>query len=380
VRITAVLLAIACLSCADSASTPRPIAFRETALHAVGEHPLAVVITDFDLDGDSDALVPGFLTPDLTILRNDAGSLVALPQIQLAGGVIFATSADFDEVGLDDLALSMSSLGIVQLVHIDPTGGIQVISGSPVPQAGPVAVGELDGDGHLDVVASRYEGGMAFVLRGDGTGRLSQAEIFAVPQIASSGCMEDLNGDGIDEIILTGADPGEVWLRADGEIVRASTGGTWPMGVIASQIDGDDELELVGAVNQGEKLFIADLHDDALSMRELPFVGQPAGLAAGDLDGDGHVDLVVTAKGADRVDVLRGDGAGNFEYVLSLATGWGPTPVALADLDLDGCLDLLVVNSFSNDVSQFMCDQPPKNDASGTAMTWADRGITVRPR
>ena len=74
------------------------------------------------------------------------------------------------------------------------------------------------------------------------------------------------------------------------------------------------------------------------------------GVDAGDYDGDGRVDLALTAFAHDRNTIYRDLGGGNFEdasATAGLATstfermGWG---IAFLDADLDGRLDLVVAN------------------------------------
>jgi len=61
------------------------------------------------------------------------------------------------------------------------------------------------------------------------------------------------------------------------------------------------------------------------------------GIAAGDVDGDGHTDLVVADAAADRVVMFRGDGAGAFSrYEWDVGSdGHGPRAVALGPLTPD---------------------------------------------
>ena len=70
-----------------------------------------------------------------------------------------------------------------------------------------------------------------------------------------------------------------------------------------------------------------------------------AGIAAGDVDGDGHGDLVVADAAADRVVVFHGDGAGGFardEWDVA-SYGHGPQAVALGRLtEQDAVLDAAI--------------------------------------
>ena len=73
--------------------------------------------------------------------------------------------------------------------------------------------------------------------------------------------------------------------------------------------------------------------------------GASAGIAAGDVDGDGHEDLVVADAAANRVVVFHGDGAGAFardEWDVA-SYGRGPQAVALGRLtNQDGVLDAAI--------------------------------------
>jgi hypothetical protein len=70
------------------------------------------------------------------------------------------------------------------------------------------------------------------------------------------------------------------------------------------------------------------------------------GLATGDLNGDGHVDVVATRGGAGEtgVNVSLGNGMGQLTFRGQYGAGERPTSVALADLNGDGRLDAVTAN------------------------------------
>lgn len=70
----------------------------------------------------------------------------------------------------------------------------------------------------------------------------------------------------------------------------------------------------------------------------------PSGIAIGDFDGDGELDLAVDNNITGNVSVLLGKGGGTFGSKSDFATGANPYAVAAADLDNDGRLDLAVGN------------------------------------
>jgi hypothetical protein len=71
----------------------------------------------------------------------------------------------------------------------------------------------------------------------------------------------------------------------------------------------------------------------------------PAGLASGDFNGDGALDLVASNEGDNTVSVFLGDGHGSFSAKQDYATGVTPYTAAVGDFNGDGILDLVVPNS-----------------------------------
>jgi hypothetical protein len=85
-------------------------------------------------------------------------------------------------------------------------------------------------------------------------------------------------------------------------------------------------------------------------------VSTPRSAAIGDLNGDGHPDVVTANSGSNDVSVLLGDGTGVFRLLGSYPSGTNPNSVAVADLNGDGHPDLVTANSGSNDVSVLLGD------------------------
>ncbi len=82
----------------------------------------------------------------------------------------------------------------------------------------------------------------------------------------------------------------------------------------------------------------------------IPLSAAPTSVAAGDLNGDGRPDLVVTTNGSN-VTVFLADGNGGFEPGLQYAAGIQTGNALLADLNADGKLDLVVTDSAAGTVN-----------------------------
>src|SRR5207249_2020633 len=82
----------------------------------------------------------------------------------------------------------------------------------------------------------------------------------------------------------------------------------------------------------------------------------PAIVAVGDFNGDGRLDIVAsnvgsTASPGSTVSVLLGNGNGTFQPALTSAAGPGPLGIAIGDFNHDGRLDIAVSNVRSLELS-----------------------------
>ena len=87
------------------------------------------------------------------------------------------------------------------------------------------------------------------------------------------------------------------------------------------------------------------------SARAVGAGAQSRAVALADLDGDARLDLVVANGGTDDVTVRLSTGGGSFGPAASFATGDDPRVLVLADVDRDGRLDAITANRGSGDVS-----------------------------
>ncbi|MEW6282136.1 MAG: VCBS repeat-containing protein, partial [Candidatus Eremiobacterota bacterium] len=80
----------------------------------------------------------------------------------------------------------------------------------------------------------------------------------------------------------------------------------------------------------------------------------PFWVALGDVNGDGRLDVASPNLGSDDASVLLGNGDGTLQAAQNFTVGSGaagPFSVALGDVNGDGCPDLAVANTTSNNVS-----------------------------
>ena len=281
-----------------------------------GHYANEVFVGDFNGDHKLDLVV---LTNDSVLLLLGKGDGTFQPPSTIAsssGGVHFAAVADFNNDGLEDLAISL--------------GG----SASP----------ELD------------------LLLGNGDGTFRQGAVYATGAVVRAMAVADFNGDGIpDMAAVDGAyissfstSTVEIFLgNGDGSFRALSKfryGWEEPAGfILAADFNRDGKMDLVLVNDSSYDVSVMLGKGDGTFAPSVDWAagGYGYSAAAADLNGDGNLDLVVTNFDRNSVGVLLGVGDGTFQAAPAVSEGVDASFIATGDFNGDGKPDLAIVNTSS---------------------------------
>jgi uncharacterized repeat protein (TIGR01451 family) len=129
--------------------------------------------------------------------------------------------------------------------------------------------------------------------------------------------------------------------------------GATPAAMAAGDLNGDGKLDLAVANATSNTISVLLGNGSGAFAAAVAYGAgaSPAAVAIGDVNRDGKPDLAVANDGAGTVSILLGAGDGTFAAAVNYASGANPRSIAIGDLDRDGKPDLIVLTFGENAVS-----------------------------
>ena len=326
-------------------------AFADVTTYPTSHEPVAF---DFGaIDGNASTDVMLLNSVGLYFSGNDGnGNFSFIPAIPAPGGPVELASADVDGDGGLDLVTADMDASTISVYLGDGAGGFERDAAYPtIDRPERLRIADFDRDGRLDAAVAG-EGGME-ILFGDAKGAFTDTRTVSLDpwdvrnaiglhdvtipssvglgvQIAFEERLATVRFAGrepIDGSVVVAAPPSESF-SASGGLAKADLNGDSHLDVIHA--DGDSTVQVI----------LGDGSDGFTPGLTLDFENRGA-IATGDFDEDGNPDVAIGRAGVD-VRMFLGDGAGGLTLGAILPTVVLPTSISVGDVNLDGHLDIVV--------------------------------------
>jgi hypothetical protein len=342
---------------------PSPAPVMSRADLPASSAPVAIATADFNLDGKLDLVVANSGANTVSILLGNGDGTFAPKADYPTGSQPMAVAVgDFNGDGVPDLAVVNQADDTVSIL-LGSGGGIFASQAVYAAGNGPLAViaVDLNGDGSLDLAVANLADNTVSILLGNGDGTFAAHVDYAAGESPSALAAGDFNGDGkLDLAVANNFTNGTIsFLTGNGDGTMQpptayATGDS--VALVAADFNGDGMLD-VAAINELDDGISVLLNGNNGSFypsanteqRQIP--PYPLGLAMADMNDDGTLELLVANDASSEINIVVNNGAGAFSIALEYASAPGASALAAGDFNGDGSIDVAVVSPVSNTIS-----------------------------
>jgi len=338
----------------------------------IGTRPNDIAVADLNKDGRLDVLTCDDGGTVTVLLGNGRGGFTPAAGSPIKAAAHMIAVGDVNNDRKPDLALTHhDSFGVVVLLGAGD-GRFAAAPGSPfAAHQGArahnhgLALSDFNSDGRLDITTSNQDDNSVSVLLGDGRGGFAPApgSPFAVGRAPYPLAVGDVNADGRLDIVTPNVGSGDVTvLLGDGRGSFTAAANS------PYRVESRPYYIAIGDVSGDGKPDLMTTHDDISLMSTLlgdgrggftaaphsPFdLGRRAyKLVAVDVNGDARADLVIGTEASDSVTVLLSNERGGYTPAAGSPYTAGRNPrVAIGDVNGDGKPDIVTANNGSGDIT-----------------------------
>lgn len=301
------------------------------------------------------------------MLLTNGGTFASKTDYVTASAPSSVAMGDMNGDGKLDLAVANSSSTSVSVFMNSGTGNFlakvdYTTGSSPIA----LAMGDLSGDGRPDIAVANATSNTVSVFISSGTGNLAAKVDYTTATDPQGVAIADFNSDGKGDIVtsnLLSASVSVLMNKGDGTFNSKFdySVGSAPQDVTAGDVDGDGKIDIIAAnwSSNSVSVLLNNGNGTFASAVDYTTTSNPESVVVADLNADGKLDIAAAGDGG-AVSILINNGDGTFASKVDYTAGTVPRDIAVGDINGDGKPDLAVVNRDSTNVSVFM------NNGNGT--------------
>jgi len=262
---------------------------------------------------------------------------------------------DLDGDGRTDAVVPLPTENLINVLLAGADGHYAVTASYPLPNIGPIALGDLDGDAEPDILATAVNG--TFVLRGNGDGTFGAAEKLPADASPAGGTLADVDGDGDLDAVHMYMSSSILTFLGDGAgafTPPVKTALQFNSNLALGDFDGDGRTDVitrydtpqikpyyrVGLANaDGTFTMLAPV---AMLAKDGIALGKTFNFTIADLDADGRDDIGLSDTLG--ISIYRALPAGTFEHLARYSVSDYGAGAAFGHLDDDAVLDLVTAS------------------------------------
>jgi cytoskeletal protein CcmA (bactofilin family) len=296
--------------------------FNTAVAYAVGQQPYWVASADLNGDGYPD-LVTANTTPNAAtgtvsvLLNNKNGTFASAVNYTVGKDPYQVAIGDLNNDGIPYLAVANYASNTVTVLKGSTAGTFTTLTTlSTCANPYGVAIGDFKHNGFPSIAVTCYMAAQAEVFPNNGNGTFGTPVVLTTNTNPGSLVVGDFNRDGNLDIVVANSTANNVSFFAGSGNNKFAAGVTspslnFPATIAAGDVNGDGILDIVGvAPNFNDVVVTLGVGDGTFgtfnqrSAGEFPAAKQPWGLALGDFNNDGQLDIV-TANTYNQINIAQ---------------------------------------------------------------------------
>ncbi|MCC6367402.1 MAG: VCBS repeat-containing protein [Bryobacterales bacterium] len=322
--------------------------------------PTALATADFDGDSKRDLAVTTSGVGGAWVMRGFGDGTLGPPVRYDAGaGPSAIVAVDLNKDGAADIAVANQDSGDVSVLLNKGDGTFRPALSTGLADCAPTAISAADfnKDGIADLTLGCLQATAVLILPGRGDGTFEPAVVLTPANSITRFVVADLNADTIPDIAVLGGGLALYFGNGDatfrGPVSLPASAGCSDL--LAADWNEDSAPDLAAACPGANRAIFLFLNSGTGSFQRVEVAANalPGLLAAGDLTGDGHADLVFFQE-PQTIATYAGSGDGAFTPTAALGISGSVGPVAVADFNGDARADLVTLEAPSSRVLLFL--------------------------